>query len=266
MLVLHPRRSTPLSRAAAERLLGGGPGPEPLGQLLAAAAGPGQRDELRGEDAARLAFSASIGVTTAPRPRGRCGRHTARTLSRIMAAKVIAAVALTVGAGSVAVAATTSSFGDTAFGTSTGERSEPAVTGASRPLVVEEASDREAEPSGPAGDTHRSAEAGGRSESCRDGAENGCATPITTPPPSPPNLPPAASAQSTPADVLSSAGHPATRRPSHAPSGTAKEKNERAAGGSSANDARGKRPPTHAAKKTDQADHTSTAGPTDDNP
>jgi hypothetical protein len=99
-----------LSRSTTDRLLDGGTGPEPLEHLLAAAAAPPQADEVSGEQAARQAFVAAAGfqplLAVAPnRPRRRT-----RALSWIVAAKAIAAVALTAGAGGVAVAATSSSF------------------------------------------------------------------------------------------------------------------------------------------------------------
>jgi hypothetical protein len=53
MPALTPAR---LPRSTTDRLLDGGVGPEPLRQLLAAAAAPAQADELGGERAAHRAF------------------------------------------------------------------------------------------------------------------------------------------------------------------------------------------------------------------
>jgi hypothetical protein len=239
------RRAARLSRVAADRLLDGGPGPEPLRHILTVAAGPGRYEELRGEDAARLAFIASARAGTAPDPRGRCSQATARTLTRIMAAKAITAIALTVGAGSVAVAATTDSFGDRPFGASSVARSEPDATDARRTLVADRTSDRAAEPP-PAVDPHRSAGSAGLPGSCQGAADDRCAAATTTIPPSPPSRQPVAPVANPPADVPSSSNHSANRRPS------APDKNQRA-GNATTNDATPKKqPPGQAAKEADQ--------------
>jgi hypothetical protein len=107
MPALIPAR---LPRSTTDRLLDGGTGPEPLRQILAAAAGPAQADELGGEQAAHTTFTTAAqfrlppGVATHHFPRR------TRALSWIVAAKTIFAIALTAGAGGVAVAATSSSF------------------------------------------------------------------------------------------------------------------------------------------------------------
>lgn len=96
--------STPprLTRAATERLLDGGDGPADLRRLLAAAAGPGTASELAGERAAVAAFSAALPGAFPERP------AMLRTLlSKTLAMKAVAVIALTAGAtGGVALAAT----------------------------------------------------------------------------------------------------------------------------------------------------------------
>lgn len=98
------RTSTPprLSVAATERLLDGGDGPADLRRLLTAAAGPGTASELAGERAAVAAFSVPLPGTCPERP-----SMLQTILSRTLAAKAIALIALTAGAtGGVALAAT----------------------------------------------------------------------------------------------------------------------------------------------------------------
>lgn len=98
------RTSTPprLSVAATERLLDGGDGPADLRRLLTAAAGPGTASELAGERAAVAAFSAPLPGASPERP------AMLRTLlSKTLAMKALAVIALTAGAtGGVALAAT----------------------------------------------------------------------------------------------------------------------------------------------------------------
>jgi hypothetical protein len=132
MPALTPAR---LPRSTTDRLLDGGVGPEPLRQLLAAAAAPAQADELGGEQAAHRAFITAARfpplIGAAPHnPR----RHN-RALSWIVAAKAIAAVALTAGAGGVAVAATSGSFPDGLPAVSIHQKSDPDPDSA-RPTVV----------------------------------------------------------------------------------------------------------------------------------
>ena len=134
MPALTPAR---LPRSTTDRLLDGGVGPEPLRQLLAAAAAPAQADELGGERAAHRAFITAARfpplIGAAPHnPR----RHN-RALSWIVAAKAIAAVALTAGAGGVAVAATSGSFPDGLPAVSIHQKSDPDPDSA-RPTVPSE--------------------------------------------------------------------------------------------------------------------------------
>ena len=99
-----------LPRSTTDRLLDGGTGPEPLRQLLAAAAGPAQADELGGEQAAHTTFTTAAQFRLPP---GVATHHSPRRTqaqSWIVAAKTIFAIALTAGAGGVAVAATSSPF------------------------------------------------------------------------------------------------------------------------------------------------------------
>jgi hypothetical protein len=223
-------RTDRLSREAAGRLLEGG-GPEPLRHLLTVAGGPGQWDELRGEYAARLAFVASADAATAPVTGGHRGRDTARTLSRIMAAKAIAVVALTVGAGSAAVAATGNSFGPGPFGAPTGGQSVPAATGAPGTLVANQLSDRAAEPSPPTVDLPQPAAIEAPPGPCDGGADNGCGAPTTADPSSPANRRSASPPEARP-DIPSTTNRSSARRPASAFPAPAKDKNERAADGS----------------------------------
>lgn len=118
---MRTRRSGRLSGTSAERLLRGDLSGDSsscirndeqavLAQLLAAVTGPGTANELAGESAARVAFLSS--VTTHPLPD--CAHRSiymrARTLSRIVVAKAVVALALTAGAGGVALAATSASL------------------------------------------------------------------------------------------------------------------------------------------------------------
>ena len=124
-----------LSRSATDRLLDGGTGPEPLRQLLAAAAAPAQADELGGEQAARLAFATSVGSRPLPDVATHNPARRTRTLSWIVAAKAVAAIALTAGAGGVAVAATSSPLPAGPPDVSTHQESDPDPSTA-RPTVV----------------------------------------------------------------------------------------------------------------------------------
>jgi hypothetical protein len=102
------RTSTPvrMTPTVAERLLDGVDGPADLRQLLDAAAGPGTASELAGEAVARAAFVNA--PRTAPLPSEPSRTSVFSTaLSKILAAKVLAAIVLVAGAtGGVALAAT----------------------------------------------------------------------------------------------------------------------------------------------------------------
>lgn len=102
------RTSTPvrMTPTVAERLLDGGDGPADLRQLLDAAAGPGTASELAGEAAVRAAFVDA--PRTAPLPSDPSRTSVFSTaLSKILAAKALAAIVLVAGAtGGVALAAT----------------------------------------------------------------------------------------------------------------------------------------------------------------
>ena len=124
-----------LSRSTTDRLLDGGTGPEPLEHLLAAAAAPPQADELSGEHAARQAFIAAAGFRPLLAVAPNSPRRRTRALSWIVAAKAITAVALTAGAGGVALAATSGSLPDGLPDVSTQQRSDPGPATA-RPTVV----------------------------------------------------------------------------------------------------------------------------------
>ncbi len=105
------RTSNPdrLTAATAEQLLDGGPGPAGLQQLLAAA-GPGTASELTGETAAIAAFLAAPRETTLPSAPIRRPSMLSTALSKILAAKALAAVVLVAGAtGGVALAANATS-------------------------------------------------------------------------------------------------------------------------------------------------------------
>jgi hypothetical protein len=106
------RTSNPdhLTAATAEQLLDGGPGPAGLQQLLAAAAGPGTASELAGETAAVAAFVGAPRETSLPSAPTRRPSMLSTALSKILAAKALAAVVLVAGAtGGVALAANASS-------------------------------------------------------------------------------------------------------------------------------------------------------------
>ncbi|TQM37788.1 hypothetical protein [Pseudonocardia cypriaca] len=106
------RTSNPdrLTAATAEQLLDGGPGPAGLQQLLAAAAGPGAASELTGESAAVAAFVGAPRETSLPSAPTRRPSMLSTALSKILAAKALAAVVLLAGAtGGVALAANASS-------------------------------------------------------------------------------------------------------------------------------------------------------------
>jgi hypothetical protein len=105
------RTSNPdrLTAATAEQLLDGGPGPAGLSRLLAAAAGPGTASDLAGEAAAVAAFVDAPRTTPLPSAPVRKPSILSTALSKILAAKVLAAVVLLAGAGGgVALAANAS--------------------------------------------------------------------------------------------------------------------------------------------------------------
>jgi len=102
---MHTRRFGRLAGATAQRLLGGGDGPPPLPQLVAAVTAPATAAELRGEAAARAAFRSS--THAAPLFPDIPRRAPVRLTSSVIIAKVIAAITLTAGtAGGIALAAT----------------------------------------------------------------------------------------------------------------------------------------------------------------
>jgi hypothetical protein len=96
-----------LTAATAEQLLDGGDGPADLRRLLAAAAGPGTARELAGEAAALAAFADAPRASSLPSEPTRRPSMLSTALSKILAAKAVAAVVLLAGAtGGVALAAT----------------------------------------------------------------------------------------------------------------------------------------------------------------
>jgi hypothetical protein len=108
-LEMRTPTSDRLTRAAAEQLLDGGPGPAGLPQLLAAAASPGTAGELAGEPAALAAFVEAPHASPLPGAPTRRPSMLATALSKVLAAKALAAVVLLAGAsGGVALAATVS--------------------------------------------------------------------------------------------------------------------------------------------------------------
>jgi hypothetical protein len=133
-----PPTLTRLPRSTTDRLLDGGTGPDPLRHLLAAAAAPAQAGELDGEQVARLAFTMSAGFRPFPGGAAHNSPKRTRALSWIVAAKAIAAVALTAGASGVAVAATSGPFPDGPPDTSTHRQSDPHLSTA-QPTVVDRA-------------------------------------------------------------------------------------------------------------------------------
>jgi hypothetical protein len=128
-----------LPRSTSDRLLDGGVGSEPLRQLLAAAAAPAQADELGGEQAARRAFTTAARFPPLPGVATHHSRRRSRALSWMVAAKAIAAVALTAGAGGVAMAATSGSFPGGLPDVSTHQEPGPDPTPALPTVVVDRA-------------------------------------------------------------------------------------------------------------------------------
>jgi hypothetical protein len=117
-----------LTRATTEQLLDGGPGPAGLHQLLAAAAGPGTASELAGETAAVAAFAdahrASSPLPSAP---SRRPSMLSTAISKILAAKALAAVVLLAGTtGGVALATTVSGTPSPADETAAASTAAPA--------------------------------------------------------------------------------------------------------------------------------------------
>jgi hypothetical protein len=112
----HEMRTSNLDRltpATAEHLLDGGERPADLRQLLAAAAGPGTARELAGEAAAVAAFVDAQRASSLPSAESRRPSMLSTALSKILAAKAVAAVVLVAGAtGGVALAATASGSDD----------------------------------------------------------------------------------------------------------------------------------------------------------
>jgi hypothetical protein len=107
---MRTSNSDRLTAATTEQLLDGGPGPAGLHQLLAAAAGPGTASELAGETAAVAAFVGAPRETPLPSAPTRRPSMLSTALSKILAAKALAAVVLMAGAtGGVALAANASS-------------------------------------------------------------------------------------------------------------------------------------------------------------
>lgn len=95
-----------LTRTAAERLLDGGDGPADLRQLLDAAAGPGTASEHAGEAAALAAFVDAPRTAALPSHPPRSPSMLSTALSKILAAKAIAVIAVAAAAtGGVALAA-----------------------------------------------------------------------------------------------------------------------------------------------------------------
>lgn len=127
--------SARLPRSSTDRLLDEGVGPEPLRQLLAAAGAPAQAGELGGEQAAQRAFATAARCPPLPGVLTHGSRRRTRALSWIVAAKAIAAVALTAGAGGVAMAATSGSLPGGLPDVSTHQTSDPDPVTA-RPTVV----------------------------------------------------------------------------------------------------------------------------------
>jgi hypothetical protein len=106
---MRTSNSDRLTAATTEQLLDGGPGPAGLQQLLAAAAGPGTASELAGETAAVAAFVGAPRETSLPSAPIRRPSMLSTALSKILAAKALAAVVLLAGAtGGVALAANAS--------------------------------------------------------------------------------------------------------------------------------------------------------------
>jgi hypothetical protein len=104
---MHTSTSDRLTRATTEQLLDGGSGPAGLHQLLAAAAGPGTASELAGETAAVAAFVDAPRASPLPSAPIRRPSMLSTALSKILAAKALAAMVLLAGAGGGVALATT---------------------------------------------------------------------------------------------------------------------------------------------------------------
>lgn len=141
------RTSNPdrLTAATAEQLLDGGPGPAGLTRLLAAAAGPGTASELAGETAARAAFADAPRAIPLSSAQVRRPSMLSTALSKILAAKALAAVVLLAGAGGgVALAANASQSSPP-----TGETSATATETAESDPAGDDAVDPDADATGP---------------------------------------------------------------------------------------------------------------------
>jgi hypothetical protein len=167
-----------LPRSTTDRLLDGGVGPEPLRQLLAAAAAPAQADELGGEQEAHRAFITAARFPPLIGAAPHNPRRRTRALSWIVAAKAIAAVALTAGAGGVAVATTSGSFPGGLPAVSTQQKSDPDPDSGRPTVVVDRARGTAQRP-----DTQPApASSAGSPDSPRDSTDPGKTSTGTVPP------------------------------------------------------------------------------------
>jgi hypothetical protein len=204
---------TRLTGSTTDRLLDGVSGPEPLRQLLAAAAAPAQADELGGEQAARRAFTTTTGCRPLPAGAAHNWPKRTRALSWIVAAKAIAAVALTAGAGGVAVAATSGSFPAGPPDVSTHQERAPDSATARPAVVVDRASGTGQRP-----DTEPARERSpGSPDAARPDRTDSGGTPTTTVPAAHPDQPGRAETEAAPDDSTPAARHTvAPGNPQHA--------------------------------------------------
>ena len=125
-----------LSVTSTEQLLDGSPGTTPLHVLLAAATRPGSPEELSGATAAHAAFVAANRNCPLPSDTPRGEPLSRLLLSKLLAAKAIAALVLLGGATGVAVAATASSGPETLPATAS-DRATPGGPAAGAPDVAD---------------------------------------------------------------------------------------------------------------------------------
>jgi len=148
-----------LSQTATDLLLDGATGSTPLHRVLAAARRPAEADEIAGTAAVHAAFLAAVVAD----PDRACPRRSARVrsvrsgvLSRLLAAKALAALVLGVGATGVAVAATATVTADRTQGTVDQHSAADPRTGASGSARVPRVSPTPTDDARPEGERHAS--------------------------------------------------------------------------------------------------------------
>lgn len=149
-----------LSVATTEQLLDGAPGTTHLHRLLAAATRPGSPEELSGATAAHAAFVAAIRTRPLPGETPRGEPMSKLLLSKILAAKAIAALVLLGGATGVAVATTATSGPPETLPATASDRATPGGPAAGAPDVADPAEAEDGSPASAAADEPADATAG----------------------------------------------------------------------------------------------------------